>query len=437
MKNLLFISHYFPPLGGAGVQRPLKFVKYLPEHGFYPTVITGSGQPRGRWSPEDESLLDEVPNGIKVYRALSGAARGFSDRPRLEELVDISESAARDCAPEAIFVSMTPFTDCVVASSLSRKLKIPWVADLRDPWALDEFQVYRTGLHRVLTRWKMSRSLQTASLIIMNTPEAAARFRQAFPLLRRRTKVVSITNGWDAEDFASPLKKSAGPFTIVHSGYLHADAGDHQRRNAVQYRMLGRVERGVELICRSHYYLLQALEKWRSEDPGVGERARLVLAGVPTDLDRNLVNQSPVAGMAKFTGYLSHSECLEQVRNADLLFLPMHKMPPSRRATIVPGKTYEYMAAGLPILAPVPPGDARDFLTNAGTGLLCEPDDVPAMARILKEQFRAWQAGEKTIRWNKCYVDQFERRQLTGRLAEELNELLGAPLAKPVEAFDE
>ncbi|HOP98043.1 MAG TPA: hypothetical protein PLK78_11470, partial [Verrucomicrobiota bacterium] len=83
-------------------------------------------------------------------------------------------------------------------------------------------------------------------------------------------------------------------------------------------------------------------------------------------------------------------------------------------------KTYEYMASGRPILAALPEGDARDYVVNAGTGLVCEPDDVDGMVRILKEQFAAWKAGRQTVTWNREYVEQFERRRLTERLAEEI-----------------
>jgi hypothetical protein len=81
------------------------------------------------------------------------------------------------------------------------------------------------------------------------------------------------------------------------------------------------------------------------------------------------------------------------------------------------------MATGLPILAAVPHGDARDFLSQAGTGLLCEPDDVDSMVRILKVQFSAWIAGNSTTAWNKKYVEQFERRRLTEKLALELEKV--------------
>jgi glycosyltransferase involved in cell wall biosynthesis len=198
-----------------------------------------------------------------------------------------------------------------------------------------------------------------------------------------------------------------------------------QRRRRFEYRLLGRIEPGVECLSRSHFFLLQALERWRAEDPGMAQSVRVICVGSTTPSDQRLVEKSSVADLFEFTGYRPHHECVDFVRQADLLFLPLHKLPPGRRASIVPGKTYEYMATGRPVLSALPAGDARDFVSQAGTGLVCEPDDVEGMLRILKDQFQAWQAGKQAVTWNRSYVERFERRELTRQLADELREVIG------------
>ncbi len=180
------------------------------------------------------------------------------------------------------------------------------------------------------------------------------------------------------------------------------------------------MESGVEILTRSHFYLLQALDRWSKENPSIRNRVEVVLVGKPSATDLEIVNASPAGSFIRFTGYVSHAESLRLIRTASLLFLPMHKLPSGRRATIVPGKTYEYMATGLPILAPVPEGDARDFLRRAGTGLFCEPDDVGAMSRILDAQFQAWSGGQRVVNVDRRYVEQFERRHLAQQLAAEM-----------------
>jgi glycosyltransferase involved in cell wall biosynthesis len=106
------------------------------------------------------------------------------------------------------------------------------------------------------------------------------------------------------------------------------------------------------------------------------------------------------------------------MRGADLLFLPMQKLPPGMRATIVPGKTYEYLASGRPILAAVPEGDARDLVLAAGTGLVCEPDDVEGMAAIIRGQIDRGHAP--TVATD---VGEYEYRQLTRRVADVLDRI--------------
>jgi glycosyltransferase involved in cell wall biosynthesis len=103
----------------------------------------------------------------------------------------------------------------------------------------------------------------------------------------------------------------------------------------------------------------------------------------------------------------------------------MHNLPPGRRATIVPGKTYEYMAAGKPILATFPDGDARDYLEKAGTAYLCRPNDINGMREILKRAYRGFKDEKMEKAPNREFISQFERRSLTQKLAGVFNRVLG------------
>jgi glycosyltransferase involved in cell wall biosynthesis len=128
-------------------------------------------------------------------------------------------------------------------------------------------------------------------------------------------------------------------------------------------------------------------------------------------------------------GYLSHAETIAALRSADLLFLPMHGLPRGERARIVPGKAYEYLGARKPILAAVPEGDARDYVLASGLGEVCEPDDVAAMAAILRRRWRAAWTGEAPRPAGPDFFAQFERRQLAARLAGALAEVARKPRA--------
>jgi glycosyltransferase involved in cell wall biosynthesis len=209
----------------------------------------------------------------------------------------------------------------------------------------------------------------------------------------------------------------------VHTGTLHSANGNLPPWRRALLEAIGRIPAGVDTYCRSHAHLLTALEHWAHAATEIRDRVRLVLAGVIAASDRALVTRSSVASMVEFTGYCSHAETVRRQRTADLLFLPMHKMPPGSRATIVPGKTYEYLASDRPILAAIPAGDARDFLLRSGAGLVCEPDDVGQMRRILAAQYRRWADGQPHPGVDPDFLQQFERRELTRQLAGHLTAL--------------
>jgi glycosyltransferase involved in cell wall biosynthesis len=440
MRKILFIAYHFPPAGGGGVQRSLKFVKYLPESGYLPVVLTIEAPDDRRWTPTDRALLDEVPEAVKVHRVaipdevhvpgkLERAARellGLRSRfgkAWMDRAIDAGTRLAEQEKPDLIFVTMSPFDGADAAAEISRRSGIPWVADLRDPWALDEFQLHRTRWHRELEKSQMAGSLESAALIIMNTPESARRVREALPRLRAKP-VVSLTNGYDASDFSGEVAPlGGGTFNIVHSGYFHAESGLGERARRTQYRLLGRTLPGVERLPRSHYYLLQAMEKWLREAPEIAGEVRVHCVGVLSKTDQALIDGSPAKPLFVCSGYLNHAECLRHVRGADLLFLPMHRMPPGMKAGLVPGKTYEYMAVGKPVLATLPDSDARDFLEQAGTGVFAPPGDVEGMLAALKQQHAEWKSGQSHSDWNREYVSRFERRNLTLQLAEYLDQV--------------
>jgi glycosyltransferase involved in cell wall biosynthesis len=316
---------------------------------------------------------------------------------------------------------MSPFCGAAAASALSRRFQIPWVADLRDPWALDELQVHPTALHHRLVSYRMRRHLKDASTIIMNTPEAAAVLLRSFPEFRSK-RVISITNGYDAGAFAG-LCHHHDPhtFRIVHTGSLHTDFAFQWPRRKLVANILGGATPGVDFFTRSHLVLLRALEKWAPAVNHPERRLRLMLIGNLTAADKHAVESSPARDYVETQGWMrSHAEIMQAQVDADLLFLPMHNLPPGRRATIVPGKTYEYMASKVPVLAAVPEGDARDFLEGAGVARVCRPDDVNGMVQQLERRFREWQSHPGPLPANESYIERFERKHLTQQLAQEL-----------------
>ena len=438
MTKALFIAYYFPPVGGAGVQRIQKFVRYLGPEGILPVVVAGPASTKGHWTPSDRSLLADIPPSVEVHRIEGPAPTGPNRWERKAQSllglpgpfakwwIEAATKAALNAAQDVsfVFATMPPFESAEVADAVSQKLGIPWVADLRDPWAVDEIQVYLSSLHRQHALSKMENLLMRASLIVMNTPTAAAALLRTLPRLAAKT-VVSICNGFDREDFESAVsRRDDGKFRIVHAGSLLTELGLQFRAQKV-HRFLGGARKDVDILTRSPVILLEAVSAWLKERPEIATEVEIVFAGHATGSDEAVVNRSPIGRLVRFAGYLEHAESLRLVRTADLLFLPMHNLSEGRRATTIPGKAYEYMASGRPILAGVPDGDARDFLQQCGTALVCRPDDVQGMMKNIERVYQAWKSGKTDLRSNVAFVNQFERRTLTAALARALRDELG------------
>lgn len=405
------------------MQRTVKFVRYLREFGYDSVVVTGPGPTESRWTPTDETLLAELPPDLEVKRiGPPEPVRAAGLRARTERSLRLrseftrwwvagSVAAANASSPvDLVIATMSPFESAEAATAISHELDVPWVADLRDPWALDEMQIYPTGVHKRLELVSMRHALGSAAAVVMNTPEAARQLVATFPVFETK-RVGTIPNGFDRTDFDSPAPlRTDDAFRIVHAGYLHTDLA-HEERGL--RRMLGGSARGVERTARSLVYLCEAIRRLGDREPALVDRLELHLAGVLSDADRRTLPQDLMCAR----GYLSHAGAIELMRSADLLFLPLHDLPRGQRATIVPGKTYEYLAAARPILAALPEGDARDLVAQASGATICRPTDVTAMETALAQMLREGTSHDRQPDSPPAFLEQFERRHLARELA--------------------
>jgi glycosyltransferase involved in cell wall biosynthesis len=439
MRRVAFLSYYFPPIGGAGSQRPARFVRHLRNSGYDPVVITGPGAAEGRWTPYDEALAAEIPADIEVHRLPGPEPPESTGRAARKERwlgvaspwsrwwVEGAVAAGRALGGvDLVYAWMSPFESAAAAASLAGRLDVPWVADLGDPWALDEMMVYPTRWHRSRELARMRRALASSDAVVLSTPEAVGRVRGAIPELDDKL-VLAIPNGFDGADFRRPVEaRRDGVFRIVHTGYLHTELGYRHRRHRLLRRALGGTVAGVDFLTRSHVFLLEAVDRLVQADPALASALEVHLAGVVSAVDREVAARSPCARMP---GYRSHDRTLDLLRTADLLFLPMQDLPPGVRAGIIPGKTYEYLAANRPILAAVPDGDARDLLEEAGGAVLCRPSDVDAMTRAIVQQLARFRAGTPAPAPREDVVARYEYRRLAEKLAEVFDRLLERALA--------
>lgn len=411
-------------------------MRYLRDFGYEPVVLTGPGGAQDRWAPEDSTLTAQI-NGTEIHR-IQGPEPPLRAgwKRRAERLLDWTSPFARwwtdgvlqlgrDLAPtvDVIMGELVPYLTAEPVRRLAEEVDLPWVADLQDPWALDEMWLYPTFAHRYRDLRRMRRALASAQAVIMNTPEAAARVARRFPAIADKL-TPAIPNGLDSSDFPvwTPADGPRETFRIVHAGYLHTEEGlKHRRARRVREFLGGAPVRGVDILPRSHVFLLEAIDRLIEREPELAYTIEVHLAGVLSDTDKAIAARSPVT---RLHGYLAHDETIALLQSADLLFLPMQNLPAGVRAGLVPGKTYEYLGVGRPILAAVPDGDARDILIEAGNAFLCRPADVTAMADIVAARIAEWRRGAAPPLARAHVVARYERRLQTKQLADVLDRAL-------------
>ena len=201
MPRVLLLARHFPPIGGAGVHRTLGSVRHLPEHGYELVVVTGPASHRDRWSPHDAELLNRVPEGTEVHRVegpeptprtgLAARLEGLSRLPApwirwwIEQSVRLGREVG--AGADLVLASCLPYETALAGARLAAELGTPWVADLEDPWALDEMWAFPDRrAPRVSSSAGCARALSSASAVVMAAPEAAVRLRRAMPELARR-----------------------------------------------------------------------------------------------------------------------------------------------------------------------------------------------------------------------------------------------------------
>ncbi len=439
MNRVLFITYFFPPDGGAGTQRPAKFCKYLADFGWQPVVITRrlSGS-RSAWDP-DPGLLSDIGETTKVVRVqqpelpsqrVTRALRVKQLEAWLDRAFDSSMEEIRKGGIDVVLVTMSPFALARLGQRLKRATRIPVVYDLRDPWALDGWPRYRSRSQWRKAMESMTRTLRDADGVIANTPEAKlAMQREIAELVHDR--VVVIPNGYDPEDFEDdapvPVGLEADKFNIVHAGSLHSNAllRRFSPRSWAKQLLTYRPE-PIQPSGRTPKHLLAAVRALEKQGHPSAARCRIIFVGRKRPADVRLAKVSGINGRVVFTGYVSHQECLGWMRHADALFLSLHGLPPGRRSLIVPGKTYEYLATGRPIVGCLPEGDARDLVERSRLGFCAHPCRSQEIAAALERLWAARQAEHPFERTVPAWLERFDRRFLTEKLARYLDRIVGS-----------
>ena len=410
MKKVLMVAYSYPPVGGSGVLRVLKFTKYLPQFGFAPVVLTVRNPPLDDLDP---TLLEEVPKEVKVIaaasaeqqllRAASRPARLLGVKPEwffvpgaqigwLPFAVRAGEAIIREEDIDVIFATAPVPTSLLIGHVLKRRTRKPLVLDFRDPWTQNVFtNNYPTRLHRKLEERMERAVLRSADHVVTTTDEMTRGLIDKYPFLRDRC--ATIRNGFDSSDFRELTRTASSErFTITYAGSLYG--------------------------LRTARHFLLALRNLMGKHRDLRNQIRVVFVGHQNWRTGRAVQEVGLEDVVEMNGFVPHRESLQLMLNADVLLLVMGQreaLGNGMGPMMIPGKTFEYLATRRPILALAPAGAVSDLIKETGSGLVVPPEDVSAIEGAVLDLFARWQAG--TLSVAPYDVSVFERRALTGRLA--------------------
>ncbi|MFH1008919.1 MAG: glycosyltransferase family 4 protein [Candidatus Latescibacterota bacterium] len=427
MKKVLIVTYYFPPAGGPGVQRVLKFVKYLPAFGWEPVVLTVE---KGDYPALDESLLREVPEGVPVYRTRIfepyDLYRRFTRRPSDERIPvavlaqqenqSFSDRVARTIRAnlfipdgrvgwipfavkegvrvirregiEVIFTSSPPQTVQLIGMALKQKTRLPWVADFRDPWTDISYyaDLHRCCLPAAFDRAFERRALRSADCVVTVSPSLVRLFQG-----RAENQYEVISNGYDEESFRCMVPERPERFVIMHAGNLSR----HQNPGA----------------------LFEAVSLLASEHDAFSKDTDLVFIG---DSRRSIVEDVERRGLKRLfqqIGHVSHPEAVSHMVRSALLLLVIPDC--ANNEGILTGKLFDYMRARKPILGIGPPdGDAAAILRETGSGVMLDYDDVDSIKGYVAQVYGTWREGKVSVFPSDMErIAPYSRARLTQQLA--------------------
>ncbi len=427
-KKVLIISYYWPPSGGSGVQRWVKFAKYLHQFSWKAVVYTPSNP---SFTSIDPSLEAEVPSNVEVIKKaiiepygiynrlvsrrpsdkqinpITGGKKTWKERlflsiranlfipdPRITwylPSVSYLSKYLKENKIDIIVSTGPPHSMHLIAKSLSKKFNIPWIADFRDPWTKIFYFKHLPLLPFVEKIYhKLEKSvLDSASAVVAVSPFVQADFQKMTD-----TPVHLITNGYDEEDFAQLVEEDAY-FNICHTGLL--------------------VSNGNPKV------LWDIIAEKLQEDSLFARLLRIRLVG---NTDKEVLDYLESKNLGQYVvnlGYQKHKFAIRELKNASMLILPVRQEPETR--AILPGKLFEYLASSKPILGIGMKDSAMSgLLDEQGAGKVFDWDDKQGIRDFIDKCFNEFNGFESVER--KRDVSAFSRKNLTKKMVELMDSLI-------------
>lgn len=421
-KRVLIICYYWPPAGGSGVQRHLKFAKYLRDFGWEPIIYTVKN---GEYPETDYTLLSEIPEGIEIirrpitepytfYKLFTGQKKNeklspnfFSQKKEgwihkfsiflrsnffipdarmwwIKPSVKFLKKYLAENPVDAMISSGPPHSLHLIAQAIKDDLGVPWLADFRDPWTnIDYFKELNLLPFAREKHTRLEKQVLTSADRVMTVSPTWA---QELGTIGER-QVDVVTNGFDETDFANSKTQLDTKFTIVHLG-MFSKARNHE----VFWQAIS------ELVVENHYFARDfKVEFYGITDPSV----------------KISVEKYGLSAHVSIHEYKPHEEIVKVMSSAWVLLLSVHDS--QNLKGFIPGKLFEYMASQRPILCIGPEnGDSAFIIREAKVGLVSDFKDKIKLKRNLMVYYgdfineRKEDAGKE--------ISKYTRKELTKKL---------------------
>ena len=441
MKNILIIAYFYPPLGGAGVQRTLKFAKFLEKFGYNVNVLTVNNE---KGTIKDESLKKESSDGIKVFRAVQKenfivnaiANRNVTkvktvkidnkeeitkDAPKItlkskvkrsikkyllnayrnmyipddkiswkKDAVALGMKIISEEKIDIIYSTSAPYTGHLIAYELKQKSKVAWIADFRDQWVANPFVAYSAYAKRKNEKMEAAVIEKADAVISVSKPiidDFIARYKN-----QREDKFKVITNGYDEEDFDDyNMDRIPSKYTITYNGTLYGKRSPKNFLIAIDKLIEDEKIKQEEIVIR---FVGQ-----------IGKDAQ-------EDMRFFLLKYNNVI---EFISYLPHKESLKKLEDSSASLLIIEDGEGSEG--IFTGKIFEYARSGRDVIGIVPSGVAKDLILDTNTGFCCHPEKIDEIEVVIYKSYSIWKGTQEKldIHWEK--VKKYNRENLTRELA--------------------
>jgi len=409
MKKVLIIAYEFPPFGGPGVLRTLNYVKYLREFRWESSVLTVKDLKRKRsfrGVPRDESLLNYIPQGIKIERA-QHLLFPWGIRVILHRLPDefigwvLSAYAKamnmiRKDDYAVIYTTSPPEANHLVGYLLKKTTNKPWVMDFRDPWTQNKTYFYGF-IEGKINKLLENRCLENADAVISVVPCITEDLKTLINY--KKDKFYTITNGYDEADFVNykPKNSYEDKFTISYAGGFH---GGHPKGYSYPFYFFEAVLQLLKKKEISHHDL------------------RILLVG---ESGEEKINPGIPETMISRIGQIPHEKVFDYISNTSVLLFCIN----NEIKYAMSGKIFEYIRANKPILALVlansPPAN---LIKETNTGIVIEPDDIEGIKRAILYFYDQWKNKNLKINPNWKTISMYDRKNLTKKLAQIFDELI-------------